>query len=59
MDIMRYVILSLLTGQVAFAQNTFKATIKNEEGKQPVAGATVSVKGTELTATTDASGKVD
>jgi iron complex outermembrane receptor protein len=57
---MKYVILAvLLTGQVAFAQNTFKATVKNDESKQPVAGATVSVKGTEITGTTDANGKVE
>lgn len=59
---MRYSILSLallLAGQVAFAQNTFKATIKNEESKQPVAGAAVFVKGTDITATTDANGKVE
>lgn len=62
MEIMRHVILFLAflpVGQVAFAQNTFKATIKNEESKQPVAGATVSVKGTDITATTDANGKVE
>lgn len=59
---MKYVILFLaflLTGQGAFAQNTFKATIKNEESKQPVAGAIVSVKGTEITGTTDANGKIE
>lgn len=62
MDIMRYVILFLtflLIGQVALAQTTFKVTIKNEESKQPVAGATVTVKGTDITATTDAGGKVE
>src|SRR6185436_16229953 len=37
----------------------FRATIKNEESKQPVAGATVLVKGTEITATTDANGRVE
>jgi outer membrane receptor for ferrienterochelin and colicins len=59
---MRFGILCLalfLSGQVAFAQNTFKATIRNEESKQPVAGATVAVRGTESTATTDANGKVE
>lgn len=48
-----------LTCTVAFAQNVFKVTVKNEESKQPVAGATVSVKGTEITSTTDANGKVE
>ncbi|HXU07871.1 MAG TPA: TonB-dependent receptor plug domain-containing protein, partial [Blastocatellia bacterium] len=59
---MRHIILLFvffLTGQVAFAQTTFKATIRNEESKQPVVGATVSVKGTEITATADANGKVE
>lgn len=49
----------LITGQAALAQNTFRATIKNQEGKQPVAGAIVSVKGTNITGTTDANGRVE
>jgi outer membrane receptor for ferrienterochelin and colicins len=49
----------LLMGQVAFAQNSFKGTIKNKESNQPVAGATVSVKDTEITAKSDADGKVE
>lgn len=49
----------LLMAQTTLAQNTFKATIKNGESKQPVVGATVSVQSTEITATTDASGKVE
>ena len=59
---MRHIILLFVffvTGHVAFAQTTFRATIKNEESKQPVAGATVLVKGTEITATTDANGRVE
>ena len=58
---MRHVIISfvfLLGAPVAFAQNTFKATITNEDSKQPVIGAAVSVKDTEITGTTDADGKV-
>jgi iron complex outermembrane receptor protein/outer membrane receptor for ferrienterochelin and colicins len=46
----------LLTAQVSFAQDTFKATIKDEDRKSPVAGVTVSVKGTDISATTDAAG---
>lgn len=54
------VLLAILTiGQAAFAQNAFKATIKNEESQQPVGGATVSVKGTDITGTTDANGRVE
>ena len=46
----------LLSAQISFAQNTFKATVKDEETKEAVAGATVSVKDTGVTATTDANG---
>jgi iron complex outermembrane receptor protein/outer membrane receptor for ferrienterochelin and colicins len=46
----------LLTAQVSFAQNTFKATIKDEDTKQAVVGATVSLKDTDISATTDANG---
>ncbi len=46
----------LLSAQVSFAQNTFKATVKDEDTKEAVAGATVSVKDTDITATTDANG---
>src|SRR6185436_3415383 len=57
---MRRVLLLLalvFTAQTAFAQNSFNVTVKNEESKQPVVGATVSVKDTDITATTDANGK--
>ena len=46
----------LLTAQVSFAQNTFRVTVKDQATRQAVVGATVSVKGTELSATTDADG---
>ena len=46
----------LLTAQISFAQNSFKVTVKDEKTRQAVVGATVSVKGTEISATTDASG---
>lgn len=46
----------LLTAQVSFAQNRFKATVKDQETKQAVGGAKVSVKGTEISAVTDADG---
>ncbi|HEX8266575.1 MAG TPA: TonB-dependent receptor [Pyrinomonadaceae bacterium] len=49
----------LLTAQIAYAQNTFKAIIKNEETKESVAGAKVSVKDTEILATTDANGRAE
>jgi outer membrane receptor for ferrienterochelin and colicins len=46
----------LLSAQVSFAQNTFKATIKDQETKEAVVGAKVSVKDTELSAVTGADG---
>jgi iron complex outermembrane receptor protein/outer membrane receptor for ferrienterochelin and colicins len=47
------------TAQVSLAQSTFKAAIKNEESKQPVSGAIVSVKDTDITATTNVDGLVE
>ena len=49
----------LLTAQIAVAQNTFKAIIKNEETKEAVVSAKVSVKDTEISANTDANGKAE
>lgn len=49
----------LLTAQIAYAQNAFKAIIKNEETKEAVIGARVSVKDTEISATTDANGRTE
>lgn len=46
----------LLTVRVAAAQSPFKVTVKDEATKEPVAGATVSVKDTEISATSDAQG---
>ena len=56
---MRQVILLfavLLTAQITFAQSTFKATVKDQETKLPVVGATVSVKASGLSAPTDNNG---
>jgi Outer membrane receptor for ferrienterochelin and colicins len=44
---------------VAQTANTVKITVKNKETLEPVAGATVSVKGSDLIFTTDASGNAD
>lgn len=41
------------------AQHTIKIAVKNEESKQPLAGATVSVKETDIRATTDADGNAE
>ena len=46
----------MLTAQVAFAQNVFKVTVKDEVTKEPVAGATVTVKDSPVSATTDSQG---
>jgi iron complex outermembrane receptor protein/outer membrane receptor for ferrienterochelin and colicins len=62
MEIMKRILLLvavLFTAQVTFAQSPLRITIKNEESKQPVAGAIVSVKNTEVTGTTDAAGRVE
>lgn len=59
---MKQVILFLtffLTAQIAYAQNTFKAIIKNEETREAVVGARISVKDAEISATTDANGKAE
>lgn len=49
----------ILTAQISFAQNTFRATVQNEETKQPVAGAKISVRDTEVSATTNTAGKAE
>jgi outer membrane receptor for ferrienterochelin and colicins len=46
----------LLTAQTSLAQNTFKVTVRDRETKQAVVGAKVSVKDTEISATTGADG---
>jgi outer membrane receptor for ferrienterochelin and colicins len=46
----------LLTAQVSFAQSTYKFTVKDEKTKEPVVGAKVSIKDTEISAVTDAEG---
>ncbi|MCY7376987.1 MAG: carboxypeptidase-like regulatory domain-containing protein, partial [Pyrinomonadaceae bacterium] len=49
----------LLTANAAFAQNSMRTAIKDEETKKAVVGATVSIKETEISATTDADGKAE
>ena len=44
------------TVQVAFAQTTFKVTVKDEVTKEAVAGANVTIKDTTISATTDSQG---
>lgn len=47
----------ILTAQISYAQNTFKALIQNEETKQAIVGARISVRNTEISATTDQNGR--
>lgn len=49
----------LLMAQISFAQNIFKAAIQNEETKQSISGAKVSVRNTGISAVTDANGKAE
>ncbi len=49
----------LITAQISSAQNIFKSTVQDEETKQAIAGAKVSVRDTNISATTDASGKAE
>ncbi|HKP14110.1 MAG TPA: hypothetical protein VJZ91_18455, partial [Blastocatellia bacterium] len=51
-----FLLCILLTAPDALAQHTLRITVKNEESKQPVAGATVALKDTDIRATTDAAG---
>ena len=46
----------MLTAQVAFDQNVFKVTVKDEVTKEPVAGATVTIKDSPVSTTTDSQG---
>jgi len=50
------VLAVLLASQVSSAQGVFKVAVRDQKTKEPVAGAAVTVKGTEITATTDAQG---
>lgn len=58
-EVMRKVILFfavLFTAHVASAQTTFKVTVKDEVTKEAVAGASVTIKDTAISATTDLQG---
>ena len=48
-----------ITAQIASAQNTFKAVLQDEKTKEAIAGAKISVRGANVSATTDASGKAE
>jgi iron complex outermembrane receptor protein/outer membrane receptor for ferrienterochelin and colicins len=48
----------MLTAQVSFAQNTLRVTVKDETTKEPVVGASVTIKDAPVSATTDSQGTV-
>ncbi|WP_114782412.1 TonB-dependent receptor [Botryobacter ruber] len=52
-------LLLLMSSTMAYSQNILKAIIRDGETNQPLIGATASVKGTSIGASTDASGTVE
>nr|WP_067060200.1 TonB-dependent receptor [Mucilaginibacter sp. L294] len=50
--------IALLYTAIAYSQNTFKAILKDAETKQPLIGATATVPGTTIGATTDTAGLI-
>jgi outer membrane receptor for ferrienterochelin and colicins len=51
-------LIALLYTAIAYSQNTFKAILKDAETRQPLIGATATIAGTTIGATTDTSGLV-
>ena len=51
--------LVLICGSAAWSQNSFQATVKDEENKQPLAGAYVILQGTMIGASADVNGFVE
>jgi iron complex outermembrane receptor protein/outer membrane receptor for ferrienterochelin and colicins len=49
----------LLAAQISRAQNTFRVQTQNEETKQTIGGAKVSVRGADISAVTDAQGRAE
>ena len=45
-------------GFCAFAQNTFKAVIKDSEKKEPLMGVTVQITGTAIATTSNENGQI-
>jgi outer membrane receptor for ferrienterochelin and colicins len=50
--------IALLYTAIAYSQNTFKAILKDAETKQPLIGATATIAGTTIGATSDTSGLI-
>lgn len=57
--LMALISISIAAQETTNSKNSLKLLIKNEETKQPVAGASVTVKETQITVTTDISGKAE
>lgn len=53
------VLLMLLSSTMAYSQHTLKAVIRDSETAQPLIGATASVEGTTLGASSDAAGELE
>jgi len=52
-------VIGIIFSQTTFAQNIFRATIKNSETKEALTGATAVLKGTTNGSMTDKNGKVE
>ena len=52
----RVLLTALLAAQVSLAQSAFKVVVKDDATKEPLAGVTVTVKDTGISATTDTQG---
>jgi len=50
--------LAILVGNTVYAQNTFKAVVKDDDTKKPLAGATAVINALKTGATADTSGQV-
>ncbi|WP_242926932.1 TonB-dependent receptor [Pontibacter vulgaris] len=53
-----FVLLMLLCSTVAYSQHTLQAIIRDSESQQPLIGATASITGTSIGASSDATGLV-
>ncbi|MFT2008685.1 TonB-dependent receptor [Pontibacter sp. 13R65] len=54
-----FVLLIIISNNLAFSQNTLKAIIRNSESKEPLVGATAAIYGTTIGASADADGELE
>src|SRR6184192_1742059 len=52
------ILFAILTCQIVYAQNTFKAVVKDDKTKLPLPGATATITSLNLGRTADTSGQV-